>query len=40
VLILDADPRSDLSALDHIDRIVFRGSKLNRQSLLDARDKR
>jgi len=29
VLILDADPRSDLAALDHIDRIIFRGSMLS-----------
>jgi Amidohydrolase family len=40
VLILDADPRSDLAALDHIDRIIFRGSMLNRQSLLEAHDKK
>jgi len=33
-------PRSDLAALDHIDRIIFRGSMLNRQSLLEARDKK
>ena len=38
VLILDADPRSDLAALDHIDRILFRGVVLDRQSLLEARD--
>jgi hypothetical protein len=38
VLILDADPRSDLAALDHIDRIIFRGVVLDRQSLLEARD--
>jgi len=38
VLILDADPRSDLAALDHIDRIIFRGVVLDRQSLLKARD--
>jgi cytosine/adenosine deaminase-related metal-dependent hydrolase len=38
VLILDADPRSDLAALDHIDRIIFRGVVLYRQSLLEARD--
>jgi hypothetical protein len=37
MLILDADPRSDLAALDHIDRIIFCGSLLNRQSLLEAR---
>jgi imidazolonepropionase-like amidohydrolase len=40
VLILDADPRSDLAALDHIDKIIFRGSMLNRQSLLEAHDKK
>ena len=40
VLILDADPRSDLAALNHIDRIIFRGSMLNRQSLLEAHDKK
>ena len=40
MLILNADPRSDLAALDHIDRIIFRGSMLNRQSLLEARDKK
>jgi hypothetical protein len=40
VLILDADPRSDLAALDHIDRIIFRGSMLNRQSLLEAHGKK
>jgi len=40
VLILDADPRSDLAALDHIDRIIFRGSIINRQSLLEAHDKK
>jgi Amidohydrolase family len=38
VLILDADPRSDLAALDHIDRIIFRGTLLYRQSLVEARD--
>jgi len=38
VLILDADPRSDLEALNHIDRIFFRGAVLYRQSLLEARD--
>src|SRR6202035_1784847 len=38
VLILNADPRSDLAALDHIDRIIFRGAVLHRQSLLEARD--
>ena len=37
VLILNADPRSDLAALDHIDRIIFRGAVLHRQSLLEAR---
>jgi hypothetical protein len=37
VLILDADPRSDLAALDHIDRIIFRGAVLDRKSLLEAR---
>jgi hypothetical protein len=36
VLILDADPRSDLAALDHIDRIIFRGAMLDRKSLLEA----
>jgi imidazolonepropionase-like amidohydrolase len=40
VLILNADPRSDLAALDHIDRIIFRGSVVNRQSLLEAHDKK
>jgi Amidohydrolase family len=40
MLILNADPRSDLAALDHIDRIIFRGSMLNRQSLLEAHDKK
>jgi Amidohydrolase family len=40
MLIHNADPRSDLAALDHIDRIIFRGSMLNRQSLLEARDKK
>jgi imidazolonepropionase-like amidohydrolase len=38
VLILNADPRSDLAALDHIDRIFFRGAVLYRQSLLEAPD--
>jgi imidazolonepropionase-like amidohydrolase len=38
VLILDADPRSDLQALDHIDSMVFRGAVLNRKLLLEARD--
>jgi len=38
VLILNADPRSGLAALDHIDRIIFRGAVLYRQSLLEARD--
>jgi Amidohydrolase family len=37
VLILNADPRSDLAALEHIDRIVFRGAGLDRKSLLEAR---
>jgi hypothetical protein len=37
VLILNADPRGDLAALDHIDRIIFRGAVLHRQSLLEAR---
>ena len=37
VLILNADPRSDLAALEHIDRIVFRGAVLDRKSLLEAR---
>lgn len=40
VLILNADPRSDLAALDDIDRIIFRGSMLDRQSLLEAHDKK
>jgi hypothetical protein len=38
VLILSADPRSDLAALGHIDRVIFRGVLLDRQSLLKARD--
>jgi imidazolonepropionase-like amidohydrolase len=38
VLILDADPRSDLAALNHIDRMIFRGAVLHRESLLEARD--
>jgi adenine deaminase len=38
VLILDADPRSDLEALDHIDIMVFRGAVLNRKPLLEARE--
>jgi imidazolonepropionase-like amidohydrolase len=40
VLIFDADPLNDLSALDHNDKIMFRGSMLNRQSLLEAHDKK
>jgi Amidohydrolase family len=40
MLILNADPRSDLAALDHIDQIIFRGSMLSRQSLLEAHDKK
>jgi Amidohydrolase family len=38
VLILDADPRSDLDALDHIDMMVFRGDAFNRKLLLEARE--
>jgi hypothetical protein len=38
VLILNADPRSDLAALDHIDRIIFRGAVLDRKFLLEGRD--
>jgi len=38
VFTLDSDPRSDLEALNHIDRIFFRGAVLYRQSLLEARD--
>jgi hypothetical protein len=40
VLILNAGPRTDLAALDHIDRIIFRGAVLYRQSLPEARDMR
>lgn len=36
ILMLDSDPRSDLAALDHIDRIIFHGSLLDRESLLEA----
>jgi hypothetical protein len=36
LLILNSDPRSDLAALDRIDRIIFRGSLLNRQALLES----
>jgi imidazolonepropionase-like amidohydrolase len=38
VLILDADPRKDLGALDHIDIMIFRGAVLNRKLLLEARE--
>jgi len=38
VLILDADPRSDLEALDHIAGMVFRGAVLNRNLLLETRE--
>jgi hypothetical protein len=38
VLILDADPRNDLEALDHINIMVFRGAVLNRKLLFDARE--
>jgi Amidohydrolase family len=38
VLILNRDPRGDLEALDHIDRIILRGAEFSRQSLLEAGD--
>jgi len=34
VVILDADPRLDVSALDHIHTVVFRGAVLDRARLL------
>ena len=34
LLILDADPRADLSALEHIHTLVFRGKVVDREKLL------
>jgi imidazolonepropionase-like amidohydrolase len=37
VLILDADPRIELGAFEHIDILIFRGGVLNWKLLLEAR---
>jgi hypothetical protein len=37
VLILDADPRTDVRALEHIDTVVFQGAVVDREHLLGAR---
>jgi hypothetical protein len=34
LLLLDADPRTDVSAVDHIRAIVFKGASLDRDALL------
>jgi imidazolonepropionase-like amidohydrolase len=36
ILILDADPRSDLSALEQVNKLVYRGSVIDRTQLLTA----
>jgi Amidohydrolase family len=35
VLVLDADPRQDISALDHIHTLIFQGVVIDRSHLLD-----
>ncbi|HEX8816792.1 MAG TPA: amidohydrolase family protein [Terriglobales bacterium] len=39
ILILDADPRADIGALDHIDTVIFNGSAIDRPSLLTPKSK-